>query len=176
MLYMVFDVESAGLHGRGFAFGYVVVDENGHEVDCGGARADQPMSVSDANREWLDTHVTPVIEELELMPERALRRFFWSRWMRWKAEGAQLVTDCGWPVEANFLSECVADDIEGREWEGPYPLLDLSSVLLAAGKNPAGTFERLPNELPAHHPIRDARQSARVLVETLAELRAPAST
>lgn len=33
MLYMVFDVESIGLHGEGFAVGYVVVDRNGERLD-----------------------------------------------------------------------------------------------------------------------------------------------
>ena len=33
--YVSFDVESVGLHGTGFAVGYVVLDKNGNEVESG---------------------------------------------------------------------------------------------------------------------------------------------
>ena len=54
-----------------------------------------------------------------------------------------------------------------REWQGPYPLHDLASVILALGGNALELTERLPDELPAHHPLMDARQSARQLVACL---------
>lgn len=173
-LYMVFDVESAGLHGEGFAVGYVVVDENGAELDADIAATQQIPSCSEENRQWLESNVLPSLANADGTDDastRWVRNWFWWRWQGWKDKGAQLVTDCGWPVEANFLSACVRENKIEREWGGPYPLLDLSSILLAAGKDPVGTFERLPNELPAHNPLNDARQSARVLTETLKELR-----
>jgi hypothetical protein len=77
-----------------------------------------------------------------------------------------------WPVEAHFLSECVADRPQEREWQGPYPLLDVASVRLAAGLDPLATVDRLPSELPAHDPLADSRQSARLLVEALTLVRA----
>jgi hypothetical protein len=67
-------------------------------------------------------------------------------------------------VEANFLSACVRLNHAEREWQGPYPLHDLASVLLALGADALAVTERLPDELPAHHPLMDARQSARQLV------------
>ena len=74
-----------------------------------------------------------------------------------------MVADCPWPVEAKFLNACV------REYgmAGPYPLIDVGSVVLARGGDPTGPFDRLPNELPKHDPLADARQSARVFIEHL---------
>ena len=77
------------------------------------------------------------------------------------------MADCAWPVEANFLSACVKLNHKEREWQGPYPLHDLASVLLALGADALAVTERLPDELPAHHPLMDARQSARQLVACL---------
>jgi hypothetical protein len=78
-----------------------------------------------------------------------------------------LAADCAWPVEARFLAACVDDQPEQRAWEGPYPLIDIASVRLAAGLDPLATVERLPSEMPAHDPLADARQSARLLIEAL---------
>lgn len=94
-----------------------------------------------------------------------MRDCFWAVYQDFKKQNPdlELWTDCGWPVEANFLSACVADDPTSRNWGGPYPLFDVANVLKAVGENPLGTFGRLPAELPAHNPCNDARQSARVL-------------
>jgi hypothetical protein len=77
-----------------------------------------------------------------------------------------MVADCAYPVETSFIDDCLADDAS-REAQAPYPLLDVASVRLAVGLNPAATEKRLPNELPPHDPVADARQSARLLVEAL---------
>jgi hypothetical protein len=168
-LYMVFDVESAGLHGEGFAFGYVVVDETGTELESGFEGCDLTHVRLDGDMKWVYENVMPALpwQEPILNNPRQLRDRFWKVWLRWKEQGAVLVTDCGWPVEANFLSACIADAPDERRWNGPYPLFDVSSVLLAFGCDPVGTFERKENELPAHNPLCDARQSARVLIETM---------
>ena len=81
-----------------------------------------------------------------------------------------LACDCAWPVEAKFLLECVRDD-HWRGSDAPYPLLDVSGLILAAGGDPTAYFNRRENELPAHHPLRDAQQSARLLLEALNAIR-----
>jgi hypothetical protein len=99
---------------------------------------------------------------------------FWHEWRHWADQGAVLVADCAWPVEARFLSDCVKLNHGEREWEGPYPLHDLASVFLALGIDPLRLTERQPDELPAHHPLMDARQSARQLVAALKIWQSPA--
>jgi hypothetical protein len=71
-------------------------------------------------------------------------------------------------VEANFLSACVKLNHAEREWQGPYPLHDLASIMLAQGRN-LRAVTRWPDEVPAHHPLMDARQSARQLAACLKE-------
>lgn len=169
---MVFDVESIGLHGEGYAAGYVVVDGDRQELQAGRFACDPRFANGTwKGREWVAANVPP-LEETHLTPH-AVRDAFWGLWQLWKGRGAVLAADCPWPVEARFLAACV-DDARGttasgpRDWEGPYPLVDVASVRLAAGLDPLGAADRLPSELPAHDPLADARQSARLLTEALA--------
>jgi len=163
---MVFDVESVGLHGEGYAVGYVVVSALGHELEADVAACSPDLAQGSAEgREWIAVNC-PRLDYLAESPV-ALRTAFWNVWQRWKASGAVLVADCAWPVEARFLAACVDDDPAVREWLGPYPLHDVATARLAAGFDPLATVERLPNELPQHDPLADARQSARLWLEAL---------
>lgn len=168
-LYMVFDVESIGLHGEGWAVGYEVVDSTGVPLDrrryvCPPATA----MGDDEGRVWVAENC-PLMVMTDSMPYK-IRRAFWRDWLRWKEQGAALVADCAWPVEARFLAACVDDEPEERRWQGPYPLHELASFMVAAGMDPMATYDRLPGE-PQHDPLGDARQSARLLVQALARLR-----
>ena len=163
---LVFDVESIGLHGEGFAVGYIILDDG---VVCAQYHASCPIDTSagaDSDREWVKANVSTEGSMLLNNP-RELRDWFWKVIQEVKAEGGQVWTDCNWPVESNFLSACVADDPETRRWQGPYPLFDVSNLILASGLDPLESFPRLPDELPAHHALNDARQSARLLKESI---------
>jgi hypothetical protein len=103
-----------------------------------------------------------------------VRNGFWRTWLEWKSRGAVLVADCAWPVEARFLAACVDDNLDARTWDGPYPLHELASFMVAAGMDPMTTYDRLPDE-PQHDPLGDARQSARLLVMALGRLTAAPS-
>lgn len=168
-LFMVFDVESVGLHGEGFAVGYQVVDETG--VQFKRARYACPLDAAqggDEGRIWVQqncpnivaTHATP----------REVRDAFWQDWLTWKNLGATLVADCQWPVEARFLIACIDDAPNERGWSGPYPMHELASFMVAAGMDPMATYDRDETE-PMHDPLGDARQSARLLVQALKTLR-----
>lgn len=163
--FMVFDVESIGLHGEGFAVAWVVVDRDGERLGEGCLSCDPAQcDGTDESRLWVKDNVPPL--EVTSPTKQHLRNTFWREWGHWATQGAMLVTDYAWPVKTNFLSECVKLRSE-REWKGPYPLHDLASVLLAMGDDALYITERLPDELPARHPLMDARQSARQLVACL---------
>lgn len=165
-LFMVFDVESIGLHGEGFAVGYVVVDRLGKEVASARFACDpQLASGTDEARRWVAEHI-PSLTPTHASPVE-VRAEFWAAWLVWKAKGAILFADCLWPVEARFLAQCVDDAPVTREWEGPYPFHEIATVLLAAGKNPTDKLPRKYDEIPEHDPLADARQSARILIENL---------
>lgn len=166
-LYMVFDVESVGLYGVAYAVGWVVVNAQGQELDCGAVHTpyENLPGTPDAFK-WLEANTKP-LESFCVETSRKVRDVFWDAWMRWKVQGAILVADCPFPVESKFLTACVDDVPEEREWLGPYPLLDVASCRMTAGLNPLGSEERLAGELPVHDPLADARQSARLFLEAL---------
>lgn len=168
--YMVFDVESMGLHGPAFAVGLVILDaKTRKELACRKWWVNPDnLRATVQNRKWVEEHCPWAHDLGGLESPKELRDAFWKYWTFWKAHGARLAADVPWPVEANFLSACIADDPIKREWDGPYPLIDIASVRLAAGLDPLATEERIgEGELPAHDPEADARQSARLLLEAL---------
>jgi hypothetical protein len=182
-VFMVFDVESVGLHGEGFAVGWCFVDGNGHHIanrhgtDRHGFSNDGEIFACNPNeakgssedREWVQRNIPFDQMSLNCLGPGEVRDQFWQAWCYARDRGALLAADCPWPVEANFLRQCVEDD-PSRKWEGPYPLIDVASVLLAAEINPLAKQERLTDELPEHDPYRDARQSARLLITALKKI------
>lgn len=165
--YMIFDVESVGLHGEGFAVGYVVVNGDGKTLEEGMFHCDPDLANGgDTDRRWVGDNVPELDQSHGFCAYPADVRFaFWDVWQLWKERGATLWADCAWPVEARFLAQCVDDDLEGRAWEGPYPLHEIATAAMLCGRDPLVTLDRLPNELPSHNPLNDARQSARVFLE-----------
>ena len=151
-----FDCESIGLHGETFSVGWVVV-HNGYELTCGHFTVPRSYVLGDqSDREWVDNNVPVFVPTHKSIV--SLREDFWALLQTFK--GATILTDCPWPVEANFLTACVQQDPVNRKFTGPYPLVDLNSVLVARGL--PQVQDRLPNELPVHNPICDARQTARI--------------
>ena len=165
-LILVIDVESVGLHGPAFAVGYVLIDFKG-VVMAEGTHAVNPNGIGNVDSvglKWVNEHVK--IEAFNHINAFQMRRAFWDIWDKVRHQ-AWMAADCTWPVESNFLSACIADDPVTRMWLGPYPLLDISTMSIASGRRNYRQEDRLPNELPEHHPLMDARQSARLLTEML---------
>lgn len=166
---MVFDVESIGLHGEGFAVGYVVL-VNGKEVECDLFACPPNRAIGRASDfRWVKENI-PALSANSPDPFTIREKFF-RCWEKWKAEGALLAADCGWPVEARFLCACVDALPEERRFAGPYPFMEISSVMIAAGLDPMKRYARRKNERPVHNPLADARQSARLLLKALTEYR-----
>lgn len=168
--FLVFDVESVGLYGDGFAVGYVLIETaSGAEEATGLAWCDPDTVAQGApqDREWVKENIPPMHESCREPGVRSVREYFWRAW-RDCPPGTVLAADVAWPVEARFLLACVADDPSERAWKGPYPLIDIASVRLAKGFDPLATEPRKMSEMPAHDPLSDARQSARLLLEALA--------
>lgn len=173
-LYFVMDCESVGLHGKCFAWAYVVVDETGKEIDKG-YRCLYPTEDDGSIEDlvWVTENVLPhcSVNGTDSLccgdMFKSLRYEFLMAWRIWSGAGAYLCADVAWPVEARFLAQLIDDNLEHHAYYAPYPLIDIASVRFAKGLDPVGTVERLPNELPAHNPLNDARQSARLLIEAL---------
>jgi len=166
--FMVFDVESIGLHGEGFAVAFVVVNRAGERLEEAVlACLPEKARGADKNRAWVAQNIHAIPAQFET--PRELRDAFWAKWLEWKAKGAELAGECCWPVEARFLCACVDDSPEEREWPGPHPLWDIANIIGTVGEDSLAPRKRLPDELPVHDPLADSRQSARLLVEALAQ-------
>lgn len=168
MLHLLFDCESLGLYGDVFAVGWVVVDDaTGLTVEEGREAAPSRTAYAhaEADRRWVREHVPELPFTAATLP--ALRDAFWGVWERYRGRGVLLWADGGYPVEAGFLTQCVETAPSKRARLGPYPLHELATLRLAVGLDPTGTEPRLASELPAHDPLADARQSARLLLEAL---------
>jgi hypothetical protein len=169
MNYFVFDVESIGLDGEGFAVGYVLVDEEGNELENGYAACSPDVAVGTVkDRDWIEQHVVPNLPEYTLFIPKEVRTYFWDTVIRIKKQYQDVTfwADCGSPVESNFIYKGIEDD-PLRAYIVPYPLHEIGTVLLLNGLDPTATYYRLHSELPKHNPLNDARQSARLLVESL---------
>jgi hypothetical protein len=160
----IFDVESIGLHGEGFAVAGGLYSPDGKCRQEFAYHCQPDRAKGDAkDRAWVAQHVTIGAESLEYATPKEMRDAFWETWMHMKQHlGAEMFVECGWPVEAAFLEACIKDD-ERRNWEGPYPLHEIASFMLAAGLDPMAAYAREERELPAHEALADARLSARLL-------------
>ena len=120
MIVVVFDVESLGLHGEGFAAGAVVVDtETGKSLaEFYAACYPNLDGVHLEAVKFLLVNVLPHLSYPDGSP-RQVRERFWRFWRKWADIGALLCADCAWPVEANFLRACVWDNRPEREWKAP---------------------------------------------------------
>lgn len=163
--YLVIDVESIGLHGEGFAVAGVYLEKGKIKWEfC--FSCPRSLCFGDADdRKWVGENVP----ELPITHKSSwnMREAFWEMWLLAKKSGALLAADCAWPVEAKFLRDCVSQDLANRKFNGPYPFVEISTVVSAAGFDPMIDYPREDCELPKHNPLMDARQSARLLLKSL---------
>jgi len=204
MRYMVFDVESIGLYGPPFAFGYVVVDGNGKELSKGFECVSSLDALLLAHEEWeklgfrvalqdlkwVRRHVLPALQKVDFRSsdafvtsvryksqlEKIVRMFVLCQKTEFRKFGHMtLAADCQYPVEANFLRTVMAVEHSYNMDRSPYPVHEVATALHAAGMDPFKTYSRLKNEKPEHHPLMDARQSARLFIKALRSCRAKRS-
>lgn len=164
------DAECNGLPGRAFAVAMTLSDTTG-ELD----RVVYRCPIDEPTDEWVAKNVLPVIEDIEIncTDYDGLLYNLRDRYQTWSEEGTPLAAHVAWPVEARLL----LDLLPGQDvWAGPYPLIDVSSVLLAKGHNPLSVDGYLtahgiptPDGSP-HHPLYDARAAERCLRHLLADI------
>lgn len=148
-LRFVFDIGAQDLQLSAFAFGYVVTrtDEVGLQIIEKG----QCYSIYGAlgAKEYVQENSLPCLKILKpylamdeemlksinlprelVLTVKDLRERFYSIYTKWRSYGAEIYSsDVNFPVETNFLSAIVQDGNSSRDWEMPYPLNDISSML-----------------------------------------------
>lgn len=164
MLAFSFDAETDGLYGEAFAIGAVVMESGGQELDrFEGISLHEPIV-----NPWVCENVLPLVGGLTAYDTRkALREAFWQFYLKWRGK-AIIVADVPYPVEAQLLRQCVQEALDERCFQGPFPLLDVASVLFACGEDPLVDRRAYGGyESPAHHPVEDARASCLCLFKAL---------
>jgi hypothetical protein len=161
------DAETDGLWGDHFAIAAVVLDDKGNKAAEFEGRVADMSVVKDP---WVRENIVPLCEKLTPYDSiRELRDAFWDFWMTW-CERALPMDDCGSSVEAHLFRKCIEDEPVVRTWQGPFPLLDLGTLLYSCGINPravkegeeasritlAGLADRGMN---LHNPVDDAYAS-----------------
>lgn len=87
--YMVFDVESMGLHGPAFAVGLVILDaKTRKELACRKWWVNPDnLRATVQNRKWVEEHCPWAHDLGGLESPKELRDAFWKYWTFWKAHG-----------------------------------------------------------------------------------------
>ena len=164
MKYFSLDAETDGLYGEAFAVAAVVTDEDGRVLDRFCEKCEAP-GVTDA---WTVENCLPHLKDVPKCESRAaLREHFWAFYTRYREE-CVIVTDVPYPVEAELLRRCVEEKPEERKFLGPFPLIDVASVLYARGVDPL-TDRMVYSGMTGqrHHPLDDAVASVMCLIRVM---------
>lgn len=156
------DAECNGLAGRAFAVAMTLSDSTG-ELDHVVYRC--PIGDVTVNP-WVADNVLPVITDA---PETHanypyLLADLEEKIAGWGGRDTRMIAHVAWPVEARLLLDVYSGE---GVWDGPYPLVDVSSVLLARGHDPLSVDDYLrTHDIPLppgspHHPLYDARAAER---------------
>ena len=158
---LLFDVESTSLHGTGFAVGAIVVNKDGSEIDRFELLSKESAGKA---RDWVKDNVLPNLSDMPTCEtDKDLRTAFFDFYTKHKAT-AEIWSDVNFPVETNFLSAIVNDNLAEREWSMPYPLKDASTIVDVSIDRCA---ECGIDGLRKHNPLDDSRASVYFLLKAL---------
>jgi len=127
-----FDAETNGLWGQAFALGALVYDENGAEI----ARFVGRLPDTEVTDGWVRENVLPKIADIPVTHDTydALLASF-AEFYKANKDGADILVHMGYIVEALILRDLHDKGLIG-DWDGPYPLYDVSGNLQAVGADP----------------------------------------
>lgn len=169
--FLSFDVETNGIHGAAFAVGAVLMQADGKLLSSFSGRC----PIRGRTHPWVKKYVIPELKELkrEFNGVKAMREAFWQWYVKNKTKADFVVVNNGYPIEARWLLAAQADDLDTRAEQHPYPLLELNSLLLAAGIKPLAdknsfVSEEMAGQAKQHHnPLWDAKVAVTAAVKAL---------
>lgn len=162
-LYLFVDAETNGLYGTFLSVAMILTDSEGNKLEsCYVGRKEPEKLVTNS---WVRENVLPYMGTYEEYDnEESLLERAWSFWKK-HAENTYVITDIMHPIESRLFSLCVISDKASREFQGPFPMLDLSSMLYAIGIDPLKAREELaePEEKGRiHNALYDAAMTLAV--------------
>ena len=162
MKYFFVDAETDGLYGPVIAVGAVVYDGGWAELETFQVSVDQDSYR--VTEEWVKQNVLPAINQNapRYPSESELLDAFWGFWIKHR-EGCLCIADVAYPVEMALFKKCVLKNEPERRFQGPYPLLDLSTALYVKGIDPLIDRRALVSgeAFTRHNPLDDARLAAK---------------
>jgi hypothetical protein len=152
------DVETDNLYGETFAIGVTIWDLKTREmVSKVGCYAE----LNKVRSEWCKNNILPIIrgnnDFMKVGYRTQMRDIFWNLYEEWRRKSI-ILADFQYPCEAGFFRQCVLDDLKSREWDGPYPMIDLGTMFICANLDPdLDRFVYTNNlHLDKHNPIHDS--------------------
>jgi len=172
---LIIDVESNGLWGQPFAVGAVRMTSGGRVINSFGMRC----NIDEVPDEWVvNNEIEEMLEKLPKVDDTGELMAEFMRWYSSEAPGRARNTfvDTGFPVDCRFLDLMRMDS--GWQAYSPYPLYDISSIIMAAGEPPNVDRLEYAEELigektgVAHDPLWDAELSGLCAIRALRKLQA----
>lgn len=170
-----FDAETNGLWGQAFAIGALVYDESGAEV----ARFVGRLPDSAVTDGWVRENVLPKVQDIPVTHgtyAELLAAF--SVFYKEHKKDADVVVHMGYIVEAGLLRDMHANGVIG-DWDGPYPLLDVSGNLQQIGEDPTSVDKYVQKHSlcvgefkgGSHNPLYDSAAAAAVYRHLLSQVK-----
>jgi len=148
-----FDLETNGLHGPAFAVGAVLMGCDGTVHESFSARCEIVGAVDG----WVEKHMLQAIKAMDITHKSYvdMREAFWKWYVQTEPQADYVLVNNGYPVEYRFLLDCQEANLDERYWQHPFPILELSSLLLMLGQKP-----EIEGKFTIHHPLDDAKVAA----------------
>ena len=164
-----FDAETNGLWGQAFAIGALVY-EGEKEI----ARFLGRCPISEPINDWVQQNVLPVLLDVPITHrsyEELLKDF--AKFYMENKENADVIVHMGYIVEAKILRDMHDLGLIG-DWDGPYPLFDISGNLKQVGEDPTSVDKyaqkygiEIRNFGSPHNPLYDCEVTARVYMHLM---------
>ncbi len=160
---MFIDAETDGLYGEFISVGIVIVDGSGSKIEEHylGRNLSQMTITSD----WVKEHVIPQVGAYDVYDSsEELLNQVWDIWLK-QGNAVDVIADVSYPVECRLWEACVRLDLKKREFQAPFPLLDLSSMLYAKGIDPIQSRKELVKMdgiEKQHNALYDAQIAAKI--------------
>jgi hypothetical protein len=162
----ILDGETDSLYGEIFSIGAVVADiETGEIVDKFVMTDSAYMTI--ITNEFVNEHVIPPIKlDLDMnytFKQEELFESFWKFYLKYK-DNSIFIADFGTPVEAYVFRRCITMDIPTREFQGPYPLHELGTILFMSNLDPDMCRDSYFTDIKfKHNPYYDCVSTLNVL-------------
>ena len=167
-----FDAETNGLWGQAFAIGALVYDENGTEIDRFVGRC----PIEGETDKWVAENVLPEMTDIPVTHQNYTELMAsFAKFYLANKQDADVIVHMGVPVESKVLIDMHSAGLIG-DWDGPFPLHDVSGNLQQAGEDPTSVDKYVQKhnlsvgqfEGGTHNPLYDSAAAA-VVYHHLAE-------